>query len=37
MIHVEHVSFFHSKDKENKSEKELDLNTSNTYIHLYNI
>lgn len=35
MICGEHVSFFQSKGKENKSEKELDLNMSNTYNQIY--
>lgn len=35
MICGEHVSFFQSKGKENKSEKELDFNMSNTYIQIY--
>lgn len=35
MTRGEHVSFFQSKGKENKKEKEFDLNMSNTYIQIY--
>lgn len=35
MICGERVSFFQSQGKENKSEKEFDLNVSNTYVQIH--